>query len=316
MHSSESDKQSYHFSDKKETQVILSFFFHLSLGHGKIVAGNSHVWVGTGTGVAELTNRSLDEIISNIYTGGHFSNPNLLDNWYFGDPINQKGESIYTHPSWGLGVIDRWRISNMTLSISPYGHISLQNLDTAPDKYCEIDQSVDTSTWSYMHAGQSITMSMIYRSSSNLRFYARFETVGEDPVRYLEFDDCTAPMSNAWNLVSYTFTIPSEYFHILNVMIGMGQGISADIKAIKLEFGSHQTLAHKEGAVLVLNDYPNKAVELEKCQRYQLVIPNSVSGAHDPIGNGYSWSPTGLAIRVFVPTTMRKKSNRSRYWKI
>ena len=36
------------------------------------------------------------------------SNPNLLDNWYFGNPVNQKGQTSYT----GAGyTIDRWALS-------------------------------------------------------------------------------------------------------------------------------------------------------------------------------------------------------------
>ena len=51
-----------------------------------------------------------------------------------------------------------------------------------------------------------------------------------------------------------------------------------DIKAMKLELGPVQTLAHKEGDTWVLNDPPpNKALELAKCQKYQqeLVVPNT-----------------------------------------
>lgn len=46
-------------------------------------------------------------------------------------------------------------------------------------------------------------------------------------------------------------------------------GKSASIVAVKLELGSEQTLAHKEGDTWVLNDPPpDPALELEKCQRY------------------------------------------------
>ena len=30
------------------------------------------------------------------------SNPNLLDNWYFGNPINQRGQTSYTGAQYGL----------------------------------------------------------------------------------------------------------------------------------------------------------------------------------------------------------------------
>lgn len=37
------------------------------------------------------------------------SNPNLLDNWYFLDPINQRGKSVYEYPGDGRLTIDRWK---------------------------------------------------------------------------------------------------------------------------------------------------------------------------------------------------------------
>ena len=37
-----------------------------------------------------------------------WSNPNLLDNWYFADPVNQRGQEEYTATGY---TIDRWRIA-------------------------------------------------------------------------------------------------------------------------------------------------------------------------------------------------------------
>ena len=49
------------------------------------------------------------------------------------------------------------------------------------------------------------------------------------------------------------------------------------VKAIKLELGSHQTLAHKDAAGnWVLNDPPpDKVLELLKCQRYYQVFSSA-----------------------------------------
>ena len=64
---------------------------------------------------------------------------------------------------------------------------------------------------------------------------------------------------------SYT-AVFSEY---VEFRIVVPAGCSITIKAAKLEFGSIQTLAHKIGDAWVFNDpLPNKALELEKCQRY------------------------------------------------
>ena len=41
-------------------------------------------------------------------TSGGGVNPNLLDNWYFGNPVNQRGQTEYTG---GGYTVDRWKLS-------------------------------------------------------------------------------------------------------------------------------------------------------------------------------------------------------------
>ena len=43
--------------------------------------------------------------ITGEWVGSQHSNPNLLDNWYFADPINQRGQTEYTG---AVYTIDRW----------------------------------------------------------------------------------------------------------------------------------------------------------------------------------------------------------------
>ena len=78
-----------------------------------------------------------------------------------------------------------------------------------------------------------------------------------------------------------------------------------DIKAMKLELGPVQTLAHKEGDNWVLNDPPpNKALELAKCQKYQqeLVVPNTT---YSFIAVGNATTNNTAFFSVPIPTTMR-----------
>ena len=49
---------------------------------------------------------------------------------------------------------------------------------------------------------------------------------------------------------------------------GIAAGTYVDIVAAKLEIGSTQTLVHQKNGVWVLNEIPNYAEELFKCQRY------------------------------------------------
>ena len=67
---------------------------------------------------------SFNNRISQINTGfSYISNPNLLDNWYFGNPVNQRGQTSYSK-AW-IYTIDRWQVSqNTTLTVNN-GSVSL-----------------------------------------------------------------------------------------------------------------------------------------------------------------------------------------------
>lgn len=69
--------------------------------------------------------------------------------------------------------------------------------------------------------------------------------------------------------------------------------------AAKLELGSVQTLAHKEGDTWVLNDPPpDLALELAKCQRYYY----RCTGWHYLLKN---WSANSQTVTIDFPTIMR-----------
>ncbi len=70
-----------------------------------------------------------------------WSNPNLLDNWYFADPINQRGQMEYSDTGY---TIDRWRtISDIKFSATNGGLCfspDTANLDRFPLFLCAIMQ--------------------------------------------------------------------------------------------------------------------------------------------------------------------------------
>ena len=76
--------------------------------------------------------------------------------------------------------------------------------------------------------------------------------------------------------------------------------------AAKLELGSQQTLAHKEGDAWVLNEIPDYATELAKCRRYYYNSLSADDAAVIPknrwvAGNSYAWAlknyPVAMRIR-------------------
>lgn len=183
----------------------------------------------------------------------HASNENILHNWYFPDPINQKNQTEYTG---AIYTIDRWHLlfvenglqvdqTNKCIHLTGNSSVLCQRLDWT---------TVEDTT---------VTLSALYRGKIGFCYFGIPNFVYADVV-------------NEWSIASFTYTIPAgtdlrtEYFPLLGYHAPAPTECS--IRAIKLELGSVQTLAHKEGDTWVLNDPPpDKALELAKCQRYQVV---------------------------------------------
>lgn len=98
--------------------------------------------------------------------------------------------------------------------------------------------------------------------------------------------------------------------------VGNGQVVIAittegelNLVAAKLELGPVQTLAHKEGDKWVLNDPPpNYQQELAKCQRYQMVLKNTMT-PFLPVGTFAMRGDGGLTTLIIpISTTMRTET--------
>ncbi|MCH5195948.1 MAG: hypothetical protein J1F28_04505 [Oscillospiraceae bacterium] len=184
------------------------------------------------------------------------SNPNLLDNWYFADPINQRGNESYTvdrATAYNEYTIDRWTLGNKGKIDLSNGGIILQK--TTDDHTCNFSQQVESIK---TFAGKQITFSVLLKgnvalavtvngaAASNL--YNNSE-IGICKFNYKFPDIITS------NYIS--FTVQARDMNPITIV------------AAKLELGDRQTLARQEGGKWVLNDPPpNKALELAKCQMY------------------------------------------------
>lgn len=168
------------------------------------------------------------------------SNNNLLDNWYFINPINQRGiTSTYNWERWQTG-IDRWKRDGETGKsywrnnrIEHEGDSCLYQIITAPK---------DTL------AGLTLTFSALDSDG-------RLSTAtGVIPATN---DVWQVPFGN--NDLQFAINKDGLYlprFYMNNCI------------AVKLEINDHQTLAHKVGDRWELNEIPNYQLELVKCQRY------------------------------------------------
>lgn len=212
------------------------------------------------------------------------SNPNMLDNWYFVDPIIQRGEKEYAGSGY---TIDRWKAVNDLKVTVKDDNVALLNNATNTSGFLQPFEfplkETTTFTLSILVADKVNQVRLCLNDTS---FYTH---------SYVDVDG--AGLYSCTGTVSTGKTLMPEI-----VLFGKA---SVSILAIKLELGSVQTLAHKENDKWVLNDPPpDPALELAKCQRYQVVY--KISGNYvSRIGIGRPYSDTGAYIEIFVPHSLR-----------
>ena len=168
-------------------------------------------------------------------------NPNLLDNWYFGNPVNQRGASG-TISAAGY-FFDRWKLVSGSVTINS-GGIVLNGTIAQVLEYA---------------VGQTVTATVLT-------------------------PDGVTDVTPVYDDEAKTFAVTAQ---------------GKTIKAVKLELGAQQTLAHQENGVWVLNEIPDYGEQLRRCQRYFQVIQqySAYPAAIDVNGN--------LLAAIVLPVEMR-----------
>ena len=173
-------------------------------------------------------------------------NPNLLDNWFFGRPVNQRGQTEYAGNA--TYSIDRWWLQyDTTLSVVDGGI----KIGGKWDVQQYFENTLPNATY---------TLSLLYK-----------DRTGSDPLRLLagnrtDGDIAQTESKDASGILSVTFSTATSN----KVYFGFAGSVdnSATIIAAKLELGSTQTLAHKEGDKWVLNEIPDFGEQLRRCRDY------------------------------------------------
>lgn len=227
---------------------------------------------------AEVTDRNGETVVRAVRSG-----ENLLDNWYFADPINQRGATEKTDFGY---FIDRWLVNTTTASL-------VNGLVIAPTSYSNnLLQYIEPEVWDAL-VGKTVTLSFLVSEISGVWNIASHNTV---------IGTVSEP-----SVASVTYTIPDGIADS-NKFVAFcgGAGTSVTLKAAKLELGTHQTLAHQDAdGNWVLNDPPpNKQQELAKCQRYFRKCVWSVATKQ----NGDYWSVAydATAMRETPTCTIEK----------
>lgn len=222
-----------------------------------------------------------------VESGGVFaalSNRNLLDNWYFVNPVNQRGLTTYSGTGYG---IDRWTVGQSSVITTPSITLSSSGVQVAGSIQQFIEQTL-------IPPGSKATLSALFADGT---LWTNSGTIADNVNWQLvsgSIDDGDAMALRAksqsgvacWQLVIWR---PNS---------------SSAIVAVKLELGSVSTLA---------NDAPpNFAEELAKCQRYAFVpqIPSGSQYMAQGFNLGASASTT-LNAMIVTPVTMRSTPTAS-----
>lgn len=219
-----------------------------------------------------------------------WSNPNLLDNWYFMAPINQRGQTEYIGTGYG---IDRWRglYSNARVVIESDGLTISRILGSTDTSTKNVIQPIENF---HRLAGKTVTMSALVSRAVDiaaiiLRGATDSVNIASKSGRY----------SGKPFLLSSTVTLPDDIDGLRFCLRSAGgsDDVTATFAAAKLELGDQQTLAHQDAAGnWVLNDPPNKALELAKCQRHLKAFSKGTA-----IGLTYCGSDGSIRILCNVP---------------
>lgn len=207
--------------------------------------------------------------------------PNLLDNWYFGRPVNQRGQTEYSGSAgyW----IDRWKRDAGIVCAVDGGMVTCTRLSAGNNA---ISQLLDGYAGL---AGQTVTLSVLCAGTPGTSV-----TVGHNDGGSSVYETYT-PCTGALQLIRSTFTVaaaPTQFASIARAQFSENFAEeSVKFLAAKLELGPTQTLAHKEGDKWVLNEVPDYGEQLRRCQRYCYRL-NS---------HAYGWTYNNNTVNCLIP---------------
>ena len=221
---------------------------------------------------------------------------NLLDNWYFGAPVNQRGKTVYSGAGYG---IDRWKAEAVT-----------PNVTTIKDGYIELSQNALISQLleePYSLCGKQVTVSALTTTG----LYSATATVpSKEELSAITTDETIGVSYFAVNGNSTGYVcLQHSKEHTTKVMLRAYSGYTVGVIAVKLELGSQQTLAHQENGVWVLNELPDYGDELTKCMRYLQIISTPYDTSGNGVAIGYAnntadlWVPIPLVVPMRISPT-------------
>ena len=203
-------------------------------------------------------------------------NPKLTDNWYLGNPVNQRGQTSYT----GAGyTIDRWKL-DVGESVTIDNGLTFTKANSYLGQYFDdfdryigrqmagsvLTSDGDLYTGTFVYNGV-LNQGQTFFGNSRLGMYIQKVSAGLTQVEINSNED------------------------------------NAKVRAVGLELGTQQTLAHKEYGEWVLNEIPKFGDQLAECQRYFVRIGSD--SAYRIVGTGTAYGSSNCGILVPLPVEMR-----------
>lgn len=287
-----------------------------------------------------LTGGALDTSVTNVSNQlGTFTRPNLLDNWYFGRPVDQKGGYIVPKG------VNYYKVDGFVPQGPIPETVKVDHIDSAGsaifnyggvicfvpkdggyvrgytgafvytiDRWQLGDGSISLSVAAdgiVLNGGNNANTDYIYTRVERLpvgkyTFSVLFADNTANVVLTTRLTDISVVPAvesrEASGVLALTWDQPEEFtadYAYFRIHIPG----SAKILAVKLEIGPTQTLAHREGDRWVLNEVPEYGEQLRRCQRYCVDITPSLT--FNTMYSGFL-STTGCDFLVPIPVTLRE----------
>lgn len=242
------------------------------------IVGGQFVSYGGDQG---LSDAQKSQARKNIGAGA--TNPNLLDNAWFTNPINQRGASSYEKQSSSSPIytIDKWALFGLrpnSVTVNS-GYIAVNSgvngfCNFIPDDLAEFLNGKIVTASAMDSAGNIVSVTGTYSNTTQVHLGSG---------------------SLGGKTIGFYCGKNSSLGKQMGCSITTGTGVTVNFKAIKLELGTVSTLA---------NDAPpNYAEELAKCQSrfFRLKLEGNKC-----YGIGFAESATSVRLMIPVPSSMRK----------
>lgn len=191
------------------------------------------------------------------------SNPNLIENWYFANPLNLRGQNYYFDVNQQITTIDNWRLDRGASLEVLDGYIRFtRKLSTTSPFFIILNYDNQYLIKKInVIPNKPYTLSFLYSCSQNIVAGVEYSS---------QYKYKSVPESENISLFSATYTFPSNSLEHMGFRISKSDNLPEDynyyinIYAIKFEQGETQTLAYQNSnGEYILNDTPPNPQDVE-----------------------------------------------------